>query len=102
MSDEHALGVLSEHSDLSRPHTVRHYIYAPTSDAAVEIAEELESRGFEVERRLGADGTNWLVLASHRVVPSAELMADTRRSLEALADEAEGEYDGWEVEIGLN
>jgi len=86
-------------SDGDRPHIILHYLYAPSSEAASKIAEELKQRGFRTEERLGADGVNWLVLARHEAVPTEELMASMRRSMETLIAKVGGEYDGWEVDV---
>jgi len=48
---------------------------------------------------LGADGVNWLVLARHEAVPTEELMASMRRSMETLIAKIGGEYDGWEADV---
>lgn len=86
-------------SDRDAPHTILHYLYAPSSEAAGEIAEELSHRGFRTEKRLGGDGVNWLVLARHQAVPTEELMASIRRSMETLIADVGGEYDGWEADV---
>lgn len=86
-------------SDGDRPLTILHYLYAPSSEAAGKIAEALKQRGFRTEERLGADGVNWLVLARHEAVPTEELMASMRRSMETLIAKVGGEYDGWEADV---
>lgn len=83
-------------------HTVLHYLYVPNSQAASKVEDELKQRGFRTEKRLGADGVNWLVLARHEVVPSDELMIAMRRSMEAIIGRIGGEYDGWEAYVGRN
>jgi hypothetical protein len=97
--DAKAIAELVAVADVSVPHTVSHYLYVPNKKAADVVAKELRRRGFRTEERLGADGLNWLVLSQHEVVPSDDLMATTRSVMEALADEVDGEYDGWEVEV---
>jgi regulator of RNase E activity RraB len=97
--DRLGLGEVAKVSDVTAPHLISHYLYLPTREAAASVANELCAQGFETEERLGADGTNWLVLAGHKVVPSEDLIAANRRLMEALAEKFGGEYDGWEVEI---
>ena len=97
-SDEAALKHLSSASKPGVTHTILHYIYFPMKGAAVSAAAELRSLGFSTEERLGADGSNWLVLARHEVVPSEHAMAATRRMMENLGG-GRGEYDGWEAEV---
>jgi hypothetical protein len=86
-------------SNLSLPHVIEHYLYFPKETAACDAAETLRGEGYEVEVRLGADGVNWLVLASHAVLPAAATVARTTLRLEALASSLSGEYDGWEATV---
>jgi regulator of RNase E activity RraB len=78
---------------------VSHYLYLRTEEDASEVATELRKQGYKTETRLSADGENWLVLAQHRVVPSAEYIAGVRETMERLAERVHGEYDGWEVAV---
>lgn len=79
------------------PHAIRHYLYVPTREAAAQVSKELRARGYGTEERLGADGVNWLVLVRHEAVPTEQLMASMRRSMEALVAMVGGEYDGWDT-----
>jgi hypothetical protein len=97
--DARGVVVLASVSDVSRPHSVLHYLYVPDSAAANAIAAELEQGGFRTEERLGADGVSWLVLAHHEIVPTEEQLAVLRRSMENLVAPYGGEYDGWEAEV---
>lgn len=99
MSDESALAELAAVSETKEVHTVLHYLYAPSSEAASSVAAELQQRGFRTEERLGGDGVNWLVLARHETIPSKELMSSIRQSMEGLVANVAGEYDGWEAEV---
>jgi hypothetical protein len=97
--DSEAFAELAALSDAEAPHTILHYVYVPDAEVAASIAGELHLRGFRTEVRLGADGSNWLVLARHEGVPSEALMSSTRRFMEALVGDVGGEYDGWEAEV---
>lgn len=97
--DRQAIREIAASSDADAVRTILHYLYAPSSDAAAEIAKELRQRGFKTEERIGGDGVNWLVLARHEAVLTEELMTSTRRSMEALVAQAGGEYDGWEADV---
>jgi regulator of RNase E activity RraB len=79
------------------PHGFQHYLYFPSRDTGETVAARLRERGFTVESRLGADGVSWLILASHRLRPEREALKAARESLEQLAREHGGEYDGWEA-----
>jgi len=97
--DRQAILEIAAVSDGDAVHTILHYLYTPSSEAAGEIAKELRHRGFETEERLGGDGVSWLILARHEAVPTEELVASTRRSMEALMAAVGGEYDGWEADV---
>lgn len=96
--DGKAIDKLFEVSVDGAEHSVAHYLYFPTQAAAAPAVRELRRSGFAIEERVGAYGNDWLVLATHKIVPSEETMLAIRERLEALADAAGGEYDGWEAE----
>ena len=98
-NDEKMIAEFAAVTEVSVPHTVSHYFYAPNKKAAGVVTKELKHRGFRTEERLGADGLNWLVLAQHEIMLTDDLMATTRSIFEALVDEVGCEYDGWEVEV---
>ncbi len=78
------------------PGRLAHSLYFPTQKASRAAAAELKQRGFTVVSRRGADGKSWLVLASHTPEAPEQLEA-LRDSLEQLAQQHSGEYDGWEL-----
>ncbi|KFA88048.1 ribonuclease E inhibitor RraB [Archangium violaceum] len=85
--------------DDSAPQRVRHFLYFPTAKASKVVADQLSVQGFTVERRKSAEGKNWLVLAGHTVGPDTPDLDSVRETLERLAQEHSGEYDGHEVEV---
>lgn len=87
-------------ADPTQPCPVHHYLYFPKKKDAQRIASELRQRGFITEERRGADGKDWLVLASHTIVPTEDLMDETEETLAALVEPCGGEYDGYELEVG--
>lgn len=95
-------GAIDELMRVSKPgerHVLLHYLYFPEERDARSAAEELRRRGFRTEERLGADGTNWLVLARHHVAATEDSIRDVRRLMESLVQACDGEYDGWEAEV---
>src|SRR6185312_1813071 len=96
-TDRDVIEELRSVSDINAVRLVQHYLYFPQENAAKKVAELLKERGFQVVERLGADGINWLVLAKSEIVPTEEKIAELRSSLEGLAAEYRGEYDGWEA-----
>lgn len=89
-------------SELSLPHQVMHYLYFPREKHAKKAARRLQTARYETKVRLGADGVNWLVLATHSIVPTEQAMLNTRSQLEKLAFELQGEYDGWEAQTTVH
>jgi enoyl-CoA hydratase/carnithine racemase len=77
---------------------VSHYLYFSDKDNTPPVLEELRALGFTTSERLGADKVNWLVLARHVVVPTAEAIADAQTTLTRIASRSGAEYDGWEIE----
>lgn len=98
-NDRAANEQLLQASKAGAAHIVLHYLYFPDKKGATEAAGKLRLQGFMTEERLGADGTNWLVLARHEVVPSEATIAAARQVMEALTRVGAGEYDGWEAEV---
>src|SRR5438309_305325 len=98
-NDFDALQELLRVSKPGGPPVLVHYLYVPTKEVGARVSAELRQHGFQTEDRLGADGVNWLVLARHEVVPTPELLTTTRKQMETLAANVDGEYDGWEAEV---
>jgi hypothetical protein len=88
-------------TDSPKPRHVRHYLYFATARVGKAVAAQLATRGFEVTSRKSADGKNWLVLAEH-FVSAGEQFDSARESLESLAREHSGQYDGYELEVASN
>lgn len=100
MQEDLALQELLQATDAPEaPHCFQHYLYFASSDVGEAVAEQLRERGFTVESRPGADGVHWLVLASHVIRLEREAVVAARMSLERLALEHAGEYDGWEASL---
>jgi len=79
---------------------MRHYLYFPKEADARKAGEVLQTRGFSVEVRLGADRENWLALATKTPPKNEASMDGLRDDMETLAAELGGEYDGWELATG--
>jgi len=86
-------------SDLSKPHPIDFYLYAPTQESAERIAGVLSHQGFTVKVEHAATGSEWLALATKKVMPTSAALADLRRDLTAIALREHGDYDGWEAPI---
>ncbi|MFL5359040.1 ribonuclease E inhibitor RraB [Archangium sp.] len=82
-----------------KPRHVRHYLYFATAKVGKTVAAQLATQGYEITSRKSADGKNWLVLAEHHVSPEGKELDSARESLERLAREHSGQYDGYELEV---
>jgi hypothetical protein len=78
---------------------MRHFLYFPEKADAESASVRLRDLEFSVEIRRGADGINWLVLATGDPPKNAEQMDELRGDMEALAAQFRGEYDGWEAAV---
>lgn len=88
-------------SDMDQPRDTRHYLYFRKRHVADEVGRGLSERGYKIEVAPGAtDEETWLVLASHDLVVTIDSISLIRSSLEKLAAEHGGEYDGWEAAAG--
>ncbi len=63
------------------------------------MAAQLATQGYEVTSRKSADGKNWLVLAEHHVSDAGQAFDSARETLERMAREHSGQYDGYEIEV---
>ena len=88
-----------QNSDISKPHLVDFYFYFPAEEAAHQVAGELEGAGFATTVRPGAQGPDWLCLATKRINPDDSELSEMEEWFEELAARFHGEFDGWESEI---
>jgi len=98
IDDRHALTELAAVSDITAVHTILHYLYFTTSDAAADVARQLDARGFDTEQQNSGE-SEWTVVARHYIVPSESQILATRRWMESLVIDVGGEYDGWAAEV---
>jgi hypothetical protein len=86
-------------SDLSKPHPIEFFLYLPSEQAALRVAESVREAGFQTEVVMGADGKNWLCRATKDMVPEHRALVEVRARFEKLASDFGGEYDGWETKV---
>ena len=82
--------------DPGAPREVTHYLYVPEQDDARIVAGLLERDGWHTTVK-PCEGALFLVLATRIDALSRSIVKETRRTLEALAAEHRGVYDGWEA-----
>lgn len=56
-------------SDLSKPHPIEFFLYAPTREAAERLEQKIRALHFETKVQPSAQGTDWLVLATKSMLP---------------------------------
>ncbi len=94
--DESVLSQLKKSgSDLAKPHKIEFFLHFPTQAAAEQAAPHVRDRGFEVEVRAAAKGTDWLCYATRTMVPKLSELQQIRRDFDGLTAAAGGDYDGW-------
>lgn len=86
-------------SDTSKPHHFDFYLYLPTEAAAREAGQRLTKRDYRVEVRPAAKGPNWLCLAKTALTPDTAPLAEIESLFTQLAQEFQGEFDGWESDV---
>jgi Regulator of ribonuclease activity B len=87
-------------TDLTHPKRTTHYLYFQNEDSATQAAAILSERGFTVEVRPPFEKKpDWSVIASHDLILSEESIGLTRSSMESVAAQFNGEYDGWELKV---
>src|SRR3954452_16818148 len=85
--------------DPGAPREVTHYLYLPQQDGADDVADILQRDGWCTAIESCRD-ISFLVIASRVAALSAPVVKETRRTLEALAADHGGIYDGWEARTG--
>ena len=82
-------------SNLKKPHPIEFFLYFPTKPAAQRAAAEIKNDKFTVKVERGAQGHDWLCLATKKMVPSHTTLVNLRKRFKAIAAKYHGEYDGW-------
>jgi Regulator of ribonuclease activity B len=71
--------------DLSVPRRITHQVFAPTGDAARELARRLDDAGYTVERVFDDDDyQRWEVEVSEKLMVNVDAVMDARARLEPL------------------
>src|SRR4051794_13097571 len=99
-ADERVLDHLAQLGcDPGAPREVTHYLYLPQHEGADDVADFLERDGWCTAIE-SCEDSSFLVTASRVAALSMPVVKETRRTLEALAADHGGIYDGWEAKIG--
>jgi hypothetical protein len=99
-ADERVLDHLAQLGcDPGAPREVTHYLYVAREDRADVVSDVLARAGWLTAVEACED-TSFLVVATRVAVLSTLTVKETRSTLEALAAEHGGVYDGWEAKTG--
>jgi hypothetical protein len=85
--------------DLSTERPVDFYLYFPNERDAERVRDELLRAGFSVECQASASDSKWLCLATKMMRPDLVDLDSTRTTLEQIAANFGGEFDGWETQV---
>ena len=83
--------------DRKRP--VTFYFYFPSNKNAELAGKVLKREGFDVEIDTSLKPGEWSCIAYKSMVPEYVEIHDLRNWLEQIAQDLDGNYDGWETEI---
>jgi hypothetical protein len=82
-------------SDLSQPHCIDFFLFAPTQAAASALGARLETFGFTSTLAKEPVDSTWSVVAVKTIVPTESALAAIRQQLSQEAKALGGVYDGW-------
>ncbi len=99
LSEEVIEDLTKNGSDLSQPHDFDFFLYFETREIAEQVKEELNRANYVSEVKLSGDGNGWLCLAKRSFIPTTEDLNITGNLLVTIAEDFNGEFDGWEVNI---
>lgn len=98
--DQAVLDLLSQGSaDLTRKRPITFWLYFPTRKGAESAGSRLTRLGFSSECEKAAGSKRWLCLATKDLVPRIGELTSIRRTMDRIAGEFGGKYDGWETEL---
>ncbi len=88
-------------ADLSKKRHCIHYLYFPTEDGAQKARQDLKGMRFKVKvgKQVPSEpeARQWPISAEHTEVINMEVIRALRKPLTAIAENYDGEYDGWEA-----
>ena len=86
-------------SDLSKPHDVEFFFFAPSSSAAEALKADLESDGFEADSVEDETPPQVVVIARTQLVPDEIALSTMRQAHIKRASKYDARYDGWEASV---
>ncbi|MCI0337592.1 MAG: ribonuclease E inhibitor RraB [Acidobacteria bacterium] len=86
-------------SDMSKLHEMEFYLYFPDPELANLVANRIKAEGFAVEVKKAPHRPAWMCYVTRRMVPDGVRIAIIGKRFTELAEEFDGEYDGWETSL---
>ncbi|HET6527385.1 MAG TPA: ribonuclease E inhibitor RraB [Balneolaceae bacterium] len=71
------------------------FFYFPEEHQAYSVAAELSNFHFKASVSYSEHSDQWLCFATKTINATSERLSELRNWFEALAEQHEGEYDGW-------
>lgn len=101
MADVELVDTLEEHGDdLATPREVRHFVYFEEREDARQYAAACEDDDFASElTEPDEDNESFGVILTHRSAVDLDTISEVTQRLAELAEESDGEYDGWECPL---
>jgi regulator of RNase E activity RraB len=100
--DRQVLETLREEgTDLAKPRSTDFYVYFRTREGADAASETLRAEGYEVKSSADPESERpWLVFATRELVVGEGSIEAAEALFRKLAEQHDGEYDGWETSAG--
>jgi len=89
-------------ADLTRSRHTIHFLYFPNKSEAQSAATALAANGFIARsepKSIIPSKNQWPVIAEQMATVNSQTMTVTRSFLTRLAEQYNGEYDGWEASL---
>ena len=82
-------------SNMSKPHKIDFFLYAPSESVAIKMKEVLLSKGFSAQVKKSEKGHDWLCQGFKEMIPSYDSLLVIRSEFTELTKKYGGQYDGW-------
>lgn len=86
-------------SDLTKVHKIEFFLYFPSEEKANDAIVDIKKEGLDVDLRKSISGSEWLCLATKKMVPEYAELVRLRKLFDSVAEKRGGEYDGWGTEL---
>src|SRR5690606_30136732 len=96
--DRDAIELLGTVARLDVEHEINHFLYLPAKRAAKRARNALTARDFVVDDAWLIFGV-WCVTVHTKLIPEESTIVELRRIFTEIAEENDGEYDGWEADL---